>query len=56
MNFGLRRVINDDVIAGGTGFGTPPHQDMEIVTIPLFGALAHKDSTGRRLTNGRHIN
>lgn len=47
MNFGLLRVLNDDVVAGGTGFGTHSHQDMEIVSIPLFGALAHKDSTGR---------
>lgn len=47
MNFGLLRVLNDDVVAGGKGFGTHSHQDMEIVSIPLFGALAHQDSTGR---------
>ncbi|MCS6989398.1 MAG: pirin family protein [Chloroherpetonaceae bacterium] len=46
MNFGALRVLNDDVIKGGTGFGTHPHQNMEIVTIPLSGALAHKDSLG----------
>jgi redox-sensitive bicupin YhaK (pirin superfamily) len=47
MGFGLLRVINDDKVAPGAGFGTHPHANMEIVSIPLFGNLAHKDSTGR---------
>ena len=46
MHFGLLRVLNDDRIAGGMGFGTHGHDNMEIVTIPLKGALAHKDSLG----------
>lgn len=46
IHFGALRVLNDDSIAGGGGFGTHPHDNMEIVTIPLEGKLAHKDSTG----------
>jgi quercetin 2,3-dioxygenase len=46
MNFGALRVLNDDFIAPGMGFGTHPHRDMEIITIPLSGALQHKDSEG----------
>lgn len=46
INFGLLRVLNDDIIAPGMGFGTHGHDNMEIVTIPLKGALAHKDSLG----------
>lgn len=46
MGFGALRVINDDVIAGGQGFGRHQHQDMEIITIPLSGTLAHEDSMG----------
>lgn len=46
VHFGALRVLNDDSIAGGGGFGTHPHDNMEIVTIPLEGKLAHKDSTG----------
>ncbi|MFZ5628689.1 MAG: pirin family protein [Spirochaetota bacterium] len=46
MNFGALRVLNDDVVAPGMGFGTHPHADMEIVSIPITGSLAHKDSTG----------
>ena len=47
-NFGALRVLNDDKIAPGTGFGTHPHENMEIITIPLKGALEHADSTGNR--------
>jgi redox-sensitive bicupin YhaK (pirin superfamily) len=46
MHFGTLRVLNDDKIAAGMGFGTHPHDNMEIITIPLEGALAHKDSMG----------
>lgn len=46
MGFGMLRVINDDVVIGGAGFGTHPHRDMEIISIPLKGTLAHKDSEG----------
>lgn len=46
VNFGALRVLNDDKIAGGTGFGLHPHQNMEVVSIPLKGALEHKDSLG----------
>ena len=44
INFGMLRVLNDDVVAPGLGFGTHPHQNMEIISIPLEGALEHKDS------------
>lgn len=46
MHFGALRVLNDDIIAPGRGFGTHPHDNMEIVTIPLSGVLEHKDSMG----------
>lgn len=46
MNFGKLRVLNDDIIAPGNGFGRHPHQNMEIITVPLAGELAHEDSTG----------
>ncbi len=46
MNFGVLRVLNDDEVAPGMGFGTHPHQNMEIVSIPLEGDLEHKDSMG----------
>jgi redox-sensitive bicupin YhaK (pirin superfamily) len=46
VRFGLLRVLNDDHVEAGMGFGTHPHDNMEIISIPLKGALAHKDSTG----------
>ncbi|HAR20085.1 MAG TPA: hypothetical protein DCR46_05445 [Cytophagales bacterium] len=46
MNFGVLRVLNDDWIDGGKGFGRHPHDNMEIITIPLYGDLEHKDSMG----------
>lgn len=46
MHFGALRVLNDDYIAGGQGFGMHPHDNMEIITIPLEGALEHKDNMG----------
>lgn len=46
-NFGMLRVLNDDTVAKGMGFGKHPHENMEIVSIPLSGDLHHKDSTGR---------
>src|SRR5665647_1234911 len=45
-HFGLLRVLNDDIVAPAMGFGTHGHDNMEIVTIPLKGSLAHKDSLG----------
>ena len=47
VHFGALRVINDDHIDAGMGFGMHPHDNMEIVTIPLEGDLHHNDSTGR---------
>ncbi len=48
--FGALRVLNDDTIAAGMGFGTHAHHDMEIITIPLEGSLSHKDSMGNHGT------
>jgi len=47
MHFGALRVLNDDTVAPGYGFGKHPHDNMEIVSIPLKGDLHHQDSTGR---------
>lgn len=46
VNFGALRVLNDDVVKGGAGFGQHPHDNMEIISIPLKGALEHGDNTG----------
>lgn len=46
MNFGALRVLNDDTVAAGMGFGKHPHDNMEIISIPLAGDLEHRDSMG----------
>jgi redox-sensitive bicupin YhaK (pirin superfamily) len=46
MHFGMLRVLNDDRVTGGMGFGRHPHDNMEIISIPLEGDLEHKDSMG----------
>lgn len=46
VQFGALRVFNDDKVAAGMGFGEHPHQNMEIISIPISGALAHRDSMG----------
>lgn len=50
IHFGALRVLNDDIVAPGMGFSTHPHDNMEIITIPLRGALRHKDSMGNTST------
>ena len=48
MNFGALRVLNDDTVSGGRGFGEHPHDNMEIISIPLDGDLEHEDSMGNK--------
>lgn len=48
MNFGALRVLNDDIVAAGMGFGKHPHDNMEIISIPLEGDLEHQDSMGNQ--------
>lgn len=48
INFGALRVLNDDTVAAGMGFGRHPHDNMEIISIPLEGELEHQDNTGTK--------
>ena len=48
VNFGVLRVLNDDTVAAGMGFGRHPHDNMEIISIPLEGDLEHQDSMGNK--------
>jgi redox-sensitive bicupin YhaK (pirin superfamily) len=48
INFGVLRVLNDDTVTGGMGFGAHPHDNMEIISIPLRGNLIHEDSLGHK--------
>jgi len=48
LHFGVLRVLNDDIVQGGKGFDTHPHENMEIISIPLYGDLEHRDSIGNR--------
>lgn len=50
MSYGTLRVLNDDIVMGGQGFGEHPHDNMEIISIPLSGSLAHADSMGSKKT------
>ena len=50
VHFGVLRVLNDDIVMGGEGFGKHPHDNMEIITITLDGVLEHKDSMGHTQT------
>jgi hypothetical protein len=54
LHFGALRVLNDDTVKGGMGFGAHPHDNMEIVSIPLEGALEHRDNTGRHKIINQH--
>lgn len=54
VHFGALRVLNDDTVRGGMGFGKHPHDNMEIVSIPLSGDLEHSDSTGRQAVIREH--
>jgi|TARA_B110000967_G_scaffold27468_1_gene25302 redox-sensitive bicupin YhaK (pirin superfamily) len=48
MNFGMLRVLNDDIVQPKMGFGKHPHRNMEIISIPISGALSHKDNMGNK--------
>lgn len=48
IQFGMLRVLNDDTVAGGRGFGSHPHENMEIISIPLEGSLVHEDNLGHK--------
>ena len=48
VQFGTLRVLNDDMVTGGKGFGSHPHDNMEIISIPLEGSLVHEDNMGHK--------